>query len=101
MRRSHYKFLLTDLDGVREKGFEFFEESENWPVKEKEFSEFYNFTRSLYNKIISNVSDTEISDIALVENIFIHNIYIECPHIKAKIIRLLLLNTFWKIKVPM
>ena len=74
MRRSHYKFLLTDLDGVREKGFEFFEESENWPVKEKEFSEFYNFTRSLYNKIISNVSDTEISDIALVENIFIHNI---------------------------
>ncbi|MBT5400374.1 hypothetical protein HOL24_07525 [bacterium] len=74
MRRSHYKFLLTDLDGVREKGFEFFEESENWPVKEKEFSEFYNFTRSLYNKIISNVSDTEISDIALVENIFIRNI---------------------------
>jgi len=70
--KSNGKFLIVDLEVVREKGFEYFEKSEKWPVSESEFHEFSDFSRNLYNKIISNVDDAEVSDVALVESVFIN-----------------------------
>ena len=66
--KSNGKFLIVDLEVVREKGFEYFEKSEKWPVSESEFHEFSDFSRNLYNKIISNVDDAEVSDVAKMQH---------------------------------
>jgi hypothetical protein len=79
--KSNYKVLFTDLEVVRKKSFQCFEKTEKWPVKEKEFHEFSDFTRSLYNRIISTSSgDMAISDISLVETIFVNQIIDTCHY---------------------
>ena len=68
------KFLVADLEIVREKGFEYFEKSEEWPVNENDFLEFSDFVRNSYNRIVCNINDPVVSDIALVESVFINKI---------------------------
>ena len=66
-----YKLLSTDLEIAREKGFEIFEISENWPVSEQEFHKFSDCIRNLYSNTINNLNNRHISDIASVEVGFI------------------------------
>ena len=66
------KYLIIDLEIVREKGFEYFVKSEKWPVSENDFHEFSDFVRSLYNRLVSSVDDSEVLDIALVESVFVN-----------------------------
>ncbi|MBT5399646.1 hypothetical protein HOL24_03785, partial [bacterium] len=74
MTRDNYKFLATDLELAREKGFEYFKKSENWPVKEDEFREFSSFVRNLYSKVINDISDADVFDVALIEMVFVNHI---------------------------
>jgi hypothetical protein len=65
------RYLLADLSSARHEGIEYFLDSEDWPVREKEFHIFSNYIRSVYSECISNLENEIISDIALIENIFV------------------------------
>jgi hypothetical protein len=51
---------------VRNKGIEYFNRSENWPVPEEEFQEFSRYMYYHYEKLIMNLDDN-IFDIALID----------------------------------
>ena len=57
MTKDSHRFLVTDLEGTREKGFEYFKKSDNWPIEEREFHEFSEFVRNLYNNIIISIKE--------------------------------------------
>jgi hypothetical protein len=60
------KFVLADMSIVRNKGIEYFDYSENWPVPEEEFQEFSRYMYYHYEKLIMNLDDN-IFDIALID----------------------------------
>ena len=60
------KFVLADMSIVRNKGIEYFDFSENWPVPEEEFQEFSRYMYYHYEKLIMNLDDN-IFDIALID----------------------------------
>ena len=75
-------FILGDIFAVKEKGLDYLIENYYWPVSNKEFKEFVNFSHGEYLKII-NSSQYEILDKCALDTI--NKSYKEFPKPKEDI----------------
>ncbi len=64
-------FILGDIFAVKEKGLDYLIENYYWPVSNKEFKEFVNFSHGEYLKIINSIDDKDVRNIAIVELSFV------------------------------
>jgi len=68
------KTIIGDLSVIRDKGYDYFSDSLEWPVTTEEFHRFVDHVRSEYFGLIINSKHDILTDISLVELSFVSHI---------------------------